>query len=57
MFQKTVGYSGSDLHLVCKEAAMRPVRKIFDTLETHQQGRYNVPGSFYKILDVVQLRD
>ena len=26
-------YSGSDIRLVCKEAAMRPVRKIFDTLE------------------------
>ncbi|XP_071322475.1 katanin p60 ATPase-containing subunit A-like 2 isoform X2 [Trachinotus anak] len=30
------GYSGSDIRLVCKEAAMRPVRKIFDALESHQ---------------------
>ena len=30
----TDGYSGSDLKLVCKEAAMRSVRKIFDLLET-----------------------
>ncbi|XP_041856215.1 katanin p60 ATPase-containing subunit A-like 2 isoform X2 [Melanotaenia boesemani] len=30
------GYSGSDIRLVCKEAAMRPVRKIFDVLESHQ---------------------
>ncbi|XP_034048112.1 katanin p60 ATPase-containing subunit A-like 2 [Thalassophryne amazonica] len=29
------GYSGSDVRLVCKEAAMRPVRKIFDVLESH----------------------
>lgn len=32
------GYSGSDIRLVCKEAAMRPVRKIFDALESHQEG-------------------
>uniref|UniRef100_A0A4W4GUV6 Katanin p60 ATPase-containing subunit A-like 2 n=1 Tax=Electrophorus electricus TaxID=8005 RepID=A0A4W4GUV6_ELEEL len=31
--EETEGYSGSDIRLVCKEAAMRPVRKIFDTLE------------------------
>ncbi|KAH8856514.1 Katanin p60 ATPase-containing subunit A-like 2 [Schistosoma japonicum] len=29
----TEGYSGSDIRLVCKEAAMRVVRKIFDILE------------------------
>ncbi|XP_053313942.1 katanin p60 ATPase-containing subunit A-like 2 [Spea bombifrons] len=33
---ETEGYSGSDVKLVCKEAAMRPVRKIFDALENHQ---------------------
>eukprot|EP00111_Clytia_hemisphaerica_P011623 TCONS_00034166-protein len=32
----TEGYSGSDIRLVCKEAAMRPVRKIFDILEEHE---------------------
>lgn len=36
---KTEGYSGSDIQLVCKEAAMRPVRKIFDALENHSEGR------------------
>ncbi|XP_043571327.1 katanin p60 ATPase-containing subunit A-like 2 isoform X2 [Chiloscyllium plagiosum] len=34
--EETKGYSGSDIKLVCKEAAMRPVRKIFDALENHQ---------------------
>ena len=33
----TEGYSGSDIRLVCKEAAMRPVRKIFDILEQHEE--------------------
>ncbi|XP_068190297.1 katanin p60 ATPase-containing subunit A-like 2 [Antennarius striatus] len=37
------GYSGSDIRLVCKEAAMRPVRKIFDALESHQEGDTDVP--------------
>ncbi|KAK2161937.1 hypothetical protein LSH36_107g02025 [Paralvinella palmiformis] len=35
---KTEGYSGADIRLVCKEAAMRPVRKIFDALENHTEG-------------------
>ena len=37
VFQEAAGYSGSDLRLVCKEAAMRPVRKILHTLETPGQ--------------------
>uniref|UniRef100_A0A4W5LRY3 AAA ATPase AAA+ lid domain-containing protein n=1 Tax=Hucho hucho TaxID=62062 RepID=A0A4W5LRY3_9TELE len=42
--QATEGYSGSDIRLVCKEAAMRPVRKILDALESHQQGSCNMSG-------------
>jgi len=37
--QATAGYSGSDIRLVCKEAAMRPIRKIFDALENHLEGK------------------
>ncbi len=33
MWQITEGYSGSDIRLVCKEAAMQPVRQVFDKLE------------------------
>uniref|UniRef100_A0A8D0KZQ3 Katanin p60 ATPase-containing subunit A-like 2 n=1 Tax=Strix occidentalis caurina TaxID=311401 RepID=A0A8D0KZQ3_STROC len=36
--KETDGYSTSDVKLVCKEAAMRPVRKISDALENHQPG-------------------
>ncbi|XP_048360275.1 katanin p60 ATPase-containing subunit A-like 2 [Sphaerodactylus townsendi] len=36
--QEMEGYSGSDVKLVCKEAAMRPVRKIFSALENHHPG-------------------
>ena len=38
LYKLTEGYSGSDIRLVCKEAAMRPVRKIFDILELHEAG-------------------
>ncbi|KYO28874.1 katanin p60 ATPase-containing subunit A-like 2 isoform D [Alligator mississippiensis] len=41
--QETGGYSGSDIKLVCKEAAMRPVRKIFSALENHQPGSSTLP--------------
>nr|XP_033790805.1 katanin p60 ATPase-containing subunit A-like 2 isoform X2 [Geotrypetes seraphini] len=42
--EETDGYSGSDIKLVCKEAAMRPVRKIFNALENHQPDGNNLPG-------------
>ncbi|XP_030625559.1 katanin p60 ATPase-containing subunit A-like 2 [Chanos chanos] len=41
--KETEGYSGSDIKLVCKEAAMRPVRKIFDALENHEEGNPDMP--------------
>ncbi|XP_023194151.1 katanin p60 ATPase-containing subunit A-like 2 isoform X2 [Xiphophorus maculatus] len=37
------GYSGCDIRLTCKEAAMRPVRKIFDALESHHGGDVGMP--------------
>ncbi|XP_061496281.1 katanin p60 ATPase-containing subunit A-like 2 [Rhineura floridana] len=41
--QEMEGYSGSDIKLVCKEAAMRPVRKIFSALENHQPDSGSLP--------------
>ena len=37
--QQTEGYSGSDLRLVCKEAAMRPVRRLVQQLEAMESSR------------------
>ncbi|CAI8010085.1 Katanin p60 ATPase-containing subunit A-like 2 [Geodia barretti] len=34
----TDGYSGSDIRLVCKEAVMRSVRKVFNRLESLSEG-------------------
>ncbi len=34
--KETEGYNGADIKLLCKEAAMRPIRIIFDKLETSQ---------------------
>ncbi|XP_067142433.1 katanin p60 ATPase-containing subunit A-like 2 isoform X2 [Centruroides vittatus] len=36
---ETDGYSGADIKLVCKETVMNCIRKIFNLLENHIQGR------------------
>jgi len=33
LVEKTEGYSGSDIRLVCKEAAMQPLRRLMAVLE------------------------
>lgn len=38
----TEGYSGSDIQLVCKEAAMRSVRKVFAILENLDDNQQEV---------------
>eukprot|EP00055_Hartaetosiga_balthica_P013897 m.73352 g.73352 ORF g.73352 m.73352 type:complete len:595 (+) comp8418_c0_seq5:101-1885(+) len=47
--KQTPGYSGSDIHLVCKEAAMKPVRQVFDILEGLEEEEGNVTESLRKI--------
>ncbi|CAM6044576.1 unnamed protein product [Sphagnum compactum] len=37
MVKGTEGYSGSDIRIVCKEAAMRPLRRIMAVLEKREQ--------------------
>lgn len=36
MVEGTEGYSGSDIRIVCKEAAMRPLRRVMAVLETRE---------------------
>lgn len=34
LLERSEGYSGSDIRLVCKEAAMQPLRRLMHTLES-----------------------
>lgn len=36
LMERTEGYSGSDIRLVCKEAAMQPLRRLMAQLEEQQ---------------------
>lgn len=37
LVDNTEGYSGSDIRLVCKEAAMQPLRRLMAVLENEQE--------------------
>jgi SpoVK/Ycf46/Vps4 family AAA+-type ATPase len=41
--EKTEGYSGSDMKSLCKEALMKPLRRLFKQLQ-NPDGSYNDPG-------------
>ncbi|KAJ3116890.1 Katanin p60 ATPase-containing subunit A-like 2, partial [Nowakowskiella sp. JEL0407] len=47
----TDGYSGSDIKLICKEAAMKPLRALFDAIEAAE-----TPDSNSPYFDPVQLK-
>jgi katanin p60 ATPase-containing subunit A1 len=40
--ERTDGYSGADIVLLCKEAAMRPVRRLMQSLRSLDLSRYSV---------------
>lgn len=37
LVEHTEGYSGSDIRLVCKEAAMQPLRRVMAMLEDNKE--------------------
>ena len=37
LVERTEGYSGSDIRLVCKEAAMQPLRRVMAVLEDNHE--------------------
>ncbi|KAK8739619.1 hypothetical protein OTU49_003429, partial [Cherax quadricarinatus] len=52
--QMSEGYSGSDLQVVCREAAMGCLRKVFNVLEDHSVDDSELPEL---TLDAINMRD
>lgn len=48
LVDKTEGYSGSDIRLVCKEAAMQPLRRVMTVLE-HREELVSEEGECYSL--------
>jgi len=51
----TEGYSGSDLKLVCKEAAMKSVRKVFAILENLSEGEFFFSVKEFDNIDLIKI--
>ncbi|XP_073007618.1 uncharacterized protein [Typha latifolia] len=54
LVDRTEGYSGSDIRLVCKEAAMQPLRRLMTVLERRQE---QVPEDELPEVDLVKPED
>ncbi|GJN18101.1 hypothetical protein PR202_gb05225 [Eleusine coracana subsp. coracana] len=54
LVEKSEGYSGSDIRLVCKEAAMQPLRRLMAVLEGRQE---EVPEDVLRKTNVAELPD
>lgn len=54
LVEKTEGYSGSDLRLLCKEAAMQPLRRLMASLEETPE-RVPEDGMFFTMLCLLLL--
>jgi len=44
IFTKKKNYSGSDIKLVCKEAAMKPLRRLLDSIENSEAAEESQEG-------------
>jgi katanin p60 ATPase-containing subunit A1 len=50
----TMGYSGSDINLVCREAAMRPLRSLFDKLDSNEPLDNSIQQIYMTQTDVLE---
>ena len=50
------GYSGSDLRVVCREAAMTSLRKVFKILEDHSGEQLRIKWLSFSYFGLIQCK-